>query len=59
MIEKIKKQKKTPLSLQIEADLLKQVKTEAKKKDIRIRQIVEAGFRTFLEECQKNEKEKK
>ncbi len=44
----LKPLKKTPLHVEIEAELLKEVKKEAKKQKLKLREVVEYYFREFL-----------
>lgn len=44
----LKPLKKTPLHVEIEAELLNEVKKEAKKRKLKMREIVEHYFREFL-----------
>lgn len=46
----LKREDKTPLSIEVEAALMEQVKIEAKKQKLSLRKIVEYGFRQWLAE---------
>ena len=55
VLDKIGPRKKfrDSLTVEIEADLIREIRKEAKKRNLKIREIVEAGFKTFLEEIKK------